>query len=89
MTATASLPGIRESRRIIGDHILNLDDYKNRAVFDDEIGRYSYPIDIHPASTAQADQDEFEKFIHAFKYKHGESYGIPYRILTVKAFKIY
>lgn len=87
LTATASLPGIRESRRITGDYILDLEDYKNRAVFDDEIGRYSYPIDIHPASTAQADQEEFEKFIRGLKYKPGESYGIPYRILTVKGFK--
>jgi FAD dependent oxidoreductase len=87
LTATASLPGIRESRRIIGDYILDLDDYKNRAVFDDEIGRYSYPIDIHPASTDQADQEEFEKFIRDLHYKSGESYGIPYRILTVKGFK--
>lgn len=87
LTATASLPGIRESRRITGDYILNLEDYKNRAVFDDEIGRYCYPIDIHPASTGQADQDEFEKFIRGLHYKSGESYGIPYRILTVKGFK--
>ena len=87
LTATASLPGIRESRRITGDYILNLEDYKSRAVFDDEIGRYSYPIDIHPASTAQADQDEFEKFIRSLHYKSGESYGIPYRIFTVKGFK--
>ena len=87
LTATASLPGIRESRRIVGDYVLNLEDYKNRAVFDDEIGRYSYPIDIHPSSTGQADQDQFEKFIRDLHYKSGESYGIPYRILTVKGFK--
>ena len=87
LTATASLPGIRESRRITGDYILDLEDYKNRAVFDDEIGRYSYPIDIHPASVEQADQEEFEKLILNFRYKSGESYGIPYRILTVKGFK--
>lgn len=87
LTATASLPGIRESRRITGDYILDLDDYKARAVFEDEIGRYSYPIDIHPASTAQTDQEEFKKLIHGLHYNPGESYGIPYRILTVKNFK--
>ena len=87
LTATANMPGIRESRRITGDYVLGLEDYKNRAVFDDEIGRYSYPIDIHPASTDQKDQEEFEKFIRGLRYKAGESYGIPYRILTVKGFK--
>ena len=86
LTATANLPGIRASRRIVGDYVLDIEDYKARAVFDDEIGRYSYPIDIHPASTAQTDQDEFKRFIHDLHYKKGESYGIPYRILTVKGF---
>jgi FAD-dependent oxidoreductase family protein len=86
LTTTASLLGIRESRRITGDYILKLDDYKSRAVFDDEIGRYSYPIDIHPASTAKKDQQKFEELIRGLRYKCGESYGIPYRILTVKGF---
>ena len=36
LTATASLPGIRESRRIVGDYILDIEDYKARRVFDDE-----------------------------------------------------
>ena len=86
LTATASLPGIRESRRITGDCILNIEDYKARRIFDDEIGRYSYPIDIHPSTTAQKDQDEFEHLMRSLRYTTGESYGIPYRILTVKGF---
>lgn len=86
LTSTASLLGIRESRRIIGDYILNLEDYKSRAVFEDEIGRYSYPIDIHPASPSKKDQEEFERLLKGLHYKPGESYGIPYRILTVKNF---
>jgi hypothetical protein len=86
LTATASLVGVRESRRVTGDYILNLDDYKARRVFDDEIGRYSYPIDIHPASPGQKDQEEFERLMNSLRYKRGESYGIPYRILTVKGF---
>ena len=48
LIGTGSLLGVRETRRIIGDYVLNFEDYKKRAVFDDEIGRYSYPIDIHP-----------------------------------------
>ncbi len=87
LTATANMLGVRESRRIIGDYVLGMPDYEDRAVFDDEIGRYSYSIDIHPASTAQKDQEEFERLISGLRYKPGESYGIPYRILTVKGFK--
>ncbi|MEI6425602.1 MAG: FAD-dependent oxidoreductase [Lentisphaerota bacterium] len=48
LTATASLLGVRETRRITGDYMMTLDDFKKRACFEDEIGRYSCPVDIHP-----------------------------------------
>lgn len=86
LSATADLPGIRESRRIVGDYILSFDDYKERGVFDDEIGRYCYSIDIHPASPAEKDQEEFRRLMQDLHYKGGESYGIPYRSLIVKGF---
>ena len=86
LVGTASLPGIRASRRISCDHMLNIEDYKARRVFDDEIGRYSYPIDIHPSSTDDKAQEEFESLIRGLRYQPGESYGIPYRSLTVKGF---
>jgi len=76
--------GIRETRRIIGRYVLNKDDYFNRAVFDDEIGRYNYQIDLH-----SNDADEYIKNDELFKkstYKSGESYGIPYRCLTPKGY---
>ena len=81
---SASMLGIRESRRIIGDYILNIEDFKNRSVFDDEIGRYCYPIDIHSAKNTKEGYEEYEKSFAALRYKKGESYGIPYRSLTVK-----
>lgn len=86
LACTASLLGVRESRRITGDYQLDLEDFKARRSFEDEIGRYCYPIDIHPASTEQKDQEEFEKLIHGLRYAKGENYGIPYRSLTVKGF---
>ncbi|MDD3927060.1 MAG: FAD-dependent oxidoreductase [bacterium] len=82
LVATASLPGIRETRRITGDYILSLKDFEARAVFSDEIGRFSYPVDIH-ASTP--DTDAFDRFVEEYRslrYEPGESYGIPYRTLT-------
>ncbi len=82
LTFTAALPGIRESRRVVGDYVLDLDDYKARRVFDDEIGRYCYGIDIHPASTSAADQEEFKRLNVGMHYDRGESYGIPYRCLV-------
>lgn len=86
LVSTASLPGIRASRRILCDYILDIEDYKVRRSFEDEIGRYSYPIDIHPSSTDQKAQDEFEELMRGLHYNPGESYGIPYRSLTVKGF---
>ena len=48
LLTTGSLLGVRETRRIAGDYVLTLDDYRRRASFPDEIGRYAYPIDNHP-----------------------------------------
>lgn len=82
IAATASQLGLRESRRIIGDYVLDLTDFNKRAVFEDEIGRYCYPVDIH-ASTPDAEAHEkFAKDYATLRYKKGESYGIPYRILV-------
>ena len=75
MNNTAQLLGVREGRRIIGDYILTLSDFKERRQFKDEIGRNSYYVDVHiPGSES----------VH---YKKGESHGIPYRILTPKGLK--
>ena len=82
LMATGSLLGIRETRRIIGDYVLDLDDFKNRATFDDEIGRYSYPVDIHPMRPGAEEFDRFRDEWETLRYKKGENYGIPYRTLT-------
>jgi hypothetical protein len=87
LVATGSLLGVRETRRIIGDYILDIRDFKSQAVFKDEIGRYSYPIDIH---IAKPDKENYEKFLKEFttlRLGKGESYGIPYRVLTPKGLK--
>ncbi|HHZ13175.1 MAG TPA: FAD-dependent oxidoreductase [Clostridiales bacterium] len=82
LAATGAILGIRESRRIMGDYVMVLDDFINRASFDDEIGRYAYPIDIHPSDTSVEGFKKFEKEYYNLRYKDGESYGIPYRALT-------
>ncbi|GHF31352.1 hypothetical protein HNQ07_000588 [Deinococcus metalli] len=43
----APMVGIRESRRIIGDYTLTLEDILDCARFDDSICRNHYPVDIH------------------------------------------
>jgi len=84
LVATGSLLGLRETRRIMGDYVLGLEDFKARAIFGDEIGRYCYPIDIHPSKPGSDTYKEFEDFFKKQRYSKGESYGIPYRILTPK-----
>lgn len=80
---TGSLLGVRETRRVLGDYVLNLDDYKKRASFPDEIGRYAYSVDIHPLRPGKDTYEQHRKeFDEELRYKKGESYGIPYRILT-------
>ncbi|NOY80969.1 MAG: FAD-dependent oxidoreductase [Kiritimatiellaeota bacterium] len=83
LTQTGALPGIRETRRIMGDYVLTLEDFRDRAVFPDEIGRYCYPVDIHPSRPDPTAYAKFEReFTKDLRYAPGESYGVPYRTLT-------
>jgi flavin-dependent dehydrogenase len=80
LVSSGNIMGIRESRRIVGDYKLTLDDFNSRAVFDDEIGRYFSFVDIHAKS-----KEHLKKMLEGVaKYKPGESYGIPYRVLMPK-----
>lgn len=72
---TASLLGVRDSRRIEGDYIFTVQDWMERKTFEDEIGRNCYYIDVHKPGHK------------ATRYKKGESHGIPYRCLTPKGLK--
>lgn len=86
LVQTGSALGVRESRRIVGDYVLTLEDYVRRRDFDDEICRNSYFIDVH-AKVKDAFNDlkkahEWEET--TFRYGPGESHGIPYRCLTPK-----
>lgn len=72
---TAIIPGIRDSRRIVGDYLFTGDDWRARRTFDDEIGRNCYFIDIHKSGIPE---------VH---YGRGESHGIPYRVLTPKGLR--
>lgn len=77
---TANVLGIRESRRIVGMYKATHEDYLTRAVFDDEIGRYNYPVDIHPMASDDESVRQFAKYTE-IKYREGESYGISIRSL--------
>jgi len=82
---TGALMGVRETRRIIGDYILSVDDYVNRRSFEDEICRNSYFIDIH--GTEEEEKRSGGKPEVIKRYGPGESHGIPYRCLTPRLLK--
>jgi hypothetical protein len=89
LAATGSLMGIRETRRIVGDYYLTLEDYRARRSFDDEICRNSYFVDIHGSQARQAEiSRDFAKLEHTTcRYDKGESHGVPYRCLTPKGLR--
>lgn len=84
LSVTASLVGIRESRRIMGDYVLTIDDYLERKTFDDEICRNSYPVDLHPAISEidEINSGRLKEDRRYDPYEPGESHGIPFRCLT-------
>ena len=84
LVATGAMLGIRESRRVRGVYTLVIEDFIRQAVFDDEIGRYSYPVDIHASNNSVESFNEFLTDHTGYRYKKGESYGVPYRMMVPK-----
>lgn len=80
---TANVLGVRESRRVKGDITLTLEHYKEHVTFEDEIGRYFYPIDVHPETPDSKGMENFLRNV-SMQYEEGESYCIPYRALIPK-----
>lgn len=82
---TASLIGVRESRRIVGEYELNIDDYQGRRQFPDQIGVFNKFVDIHPYDCSDA---EYQRFVFEKSQRHslkpGECFGIPYSVLVPK-----
>lgn len=89
LVTTAPLMGIRETRRVIGDYILTVDDYLERRSFEDEICRNSYYVDIHnsKSESEKAKQGRYYTKDRFIRYGKGESHGIPYRCLTPRHLK--
>jgi hypothetical protein len=85
---TASLLGIRESRRIKGEYELSVDDYIARREFPDQIGIFNKFVDIHPYNTSE---EEYQRFLkeadQRLRLNQGEYFGIPYSILVPKGWE--
>ncbi len=89
LSLTAPLMGIRESRRILCDYVLSVEDYRERRSFEDEICRNCYYLDVHHSEEEAelVNQGKIDFQARAIHYGVGESHGIPYRCLTPKGMK--
>ena len=68
--------GVRESRRIIGQHILSEDDLMKSRRFDDAIATGCWYLDLHPNKTVVGSANDFDP-----KKVQPEPYDIPFRSL--------
>ena len=84
---TATLMGVRESRRIVGEYELNYDDYLARRQFPDQIGVYNAPVDIHPCDRSYEGFRRHREESKEGSLGPGECFGIPYSILVPKGWK--
>ncbi len=75
LTAIASLLGIRESRRIIGDYKVTLEDFLSAREFEDSIGRGAMPAGTHTPDGIT---------MVVYDLEPGKSMTIPYRCMLPK-----
>lgn len=75
MISTPNTVGLRESRRIHGEHTLSKDDVLGEATFEDTIGYGSFFIDIHNCDGPGMDHK-------TVRPDAGFKYQIPYRIIV-------
>jgi hypothetical protein len=87
LVTTAPLMGVRESRRIVGEYELTIDDYLARRQFADQIGVFNKFVDVHPYDTSEEELARFHREQDAMRLREGECFGIPYRILVPKGWR--
>jgi 2-polyprenyl-6-methoxyphenol hydroxylase-like FAD-dependent oxidoreductase len=71
LVSTSPAIGVRESRRIVGEHVLTADEILAAARFDDQIAQCGAPIEEHHAG-------EDTRWVYL---EEGATYGIPFRVL--------
>jgi len=69
--------GVRESRRIIGQYVLNEDDLMKSRRFDDAIATGCWYLDLHPNKTTVGTANDFQP-----QKVQPHPYDIPYRSLV-------
>lgn len=86
--ATAPVMGVRDTRRIVGEFELGIEDFSAARQFPDQVAVYNRPTDVHPTDTSKA---EYERFLKDFethgRLGRGQSVGIPYSILVPRGWE--
>jgi hypothetical protein len=77
LISTAALLGTRESRRIVGEHVLTDQELIDRKPWDDSICWGSFFIDIHNCTGPGMDKESYDP-------PKGFRYQIPYRCIVPK-----
>ena len=75
LMATGAEIGVRESRMIVGEHVLTEQECKDCTKFEDGIAACNYDIDIHNPEGSGTSH---------YYFRPGEYYTIPYRCLIPK-----
>ncbi len=76
-----AVPGIRESRRLVGDYILNENDILSNTYFEDGVAFGGWPIDVHPK------EGLYHKGLPTRYINFPGRYSIPYRCFYSKNIK--
>jgi FAD dependent oxidoreductase len=77
--------GVRDSRRIVGEFELTMEDFRAHRQFADQVAVYNRPTDVHPTNTSKAEYERFMKDFHGKdNLGRGNCVGIPYSILVPK-----
>lgn len=69
-----AIPGKRESRRFIGDHVLIEQEVKRGELFEDGVAFGGWPIDLHPPGGVHSSEPPYVSI-------PGPMYNIPFRCL--------
>lgn len=77
LITTAAAMGVRETRRIQGEYVLDIDDVLDARQFPDQVFRYGCYVDIH-AVLPEGQRSEYADR----NLEPGQSYGVPYRCLV-------
>ncbi len=88
LAATSPVVGVRDTRRIIGEFELTIEDYRSARQFPDQVAVYNRPADVH---STNASKEEFERFMQKMhgdgKLPPGACVGIPYSILVPRGWE--